>query len=114
MLVYNIIIGIVFLISGFDSRWYNAHLLFSLGMYIADYNEQVRKFLTGKRWWVKFVGRLISFWVCSILFMLYKGALWSNIFRVLAGVFMCFPVIEHCKLNSKMLQWVAKNSLLIY
>lgn len=117
MLVYNIIVGIIFMILGFDQRWYNGHLLFSFGMYMADYNERVTGFVNGKKWWIKFAGGIISFLVCSIIFMHDRGALWSNIFKILAGAFMCFSLfcfMGHCKMNSKMLQWVGRNSLLIY
>lgn len=62
MLVYNVIIGITFMILGFDQRWYNGHLLFSLGMYMADYNEWVTGLVAGKKWWIKFTGGMISFW----------------------------------------------------
>lgn len=117
MLVYNIIIGIIFMMLGFDQRWYNGHLLFSLGMYMADHNEKVVNIVTGKKWWLKFTGGIVGFLGCSVIYIHDKGALWSNIFKILAGVFMCFAVfciMGHCKLNSKMLQWVGKNSLLIY
>lgn len=117
MLVYNIIIGIIFMLLGFDQRWYNGHLLFSLGMYVADYNKRVVDLVTGKKRWIKFVGGIFSFLACSVVFMHYRGTLWSNIFKILAGAFMCFlvfGVMGHCKLNSKMLQWAGKNSLLIY
>lgn len=117
VLIYNIVIGIIFIMLDLDPKWYNSHLLFSLGMYMADYNDRVINFTTGKKWQLKCGCGLIGFLCCSILFTCYKGALWSNVFKTLAGACMCFLVfciMGRLRLNSPILQWIGKNSLLVF
>ena len=48
VLIFNIVIGVVFIALDFNPRWYNSHILFSMGMYLADYNDRIVDFTTYK------------------------------------------------------------------
>jgi membrane-bound acyltransferase YfiQ involved in biofilm formation len=117
VLIFNIVIGILFILLDFNSRWYNAHLLFSLGMYVADYNDRVVKFVTDSKWWAKCGGGILGFLCFSIIFTYFKGNLWSNVFKIFAGICLCFfifCIMGRCRLNSPILLWIGENSLLVY
>lgn len=117
MLIFNIGIGFLFIILQLDPKWYNGHLLFSVGMYIADYNSQIIKYMTNKNWWFNNIIGTSFYCIFAILFVLNKEILWANLFKIISGICICFVIINtmlHYKFKSKQLVWIGKNSLLIY
>lgn len=115
--VYNVGIGILFFMLGANPRWYNAHLLFSAGMIVADHNASVINTLKRINWWLGNVilgGGFLSF---AILFSLNKGCWWSIAFKILSGMFVCLLFMNlflHVRFRSRPIQWVGRNSLLFY
>lgn len=115
--VYNVGIGILFFMLGANPRWYNAHLLFSAGMIVADHNASVINTLKRINWWFGNMilgGGFLSF---AILFSLNKGCWWSIAFKILSGMFVCLLFMNlflHVRFRSRLIQWVGQNSLLFY
>lgn len=116
MLAYNIVIAIIFILLDFNQRWYNGHLLFSVGMIVADYNEQIVRWIK-KAWLRKGILAIVLFGVSSVLFTINKGMMWANIFKMLGGVMFFLligVVLSKIRINSKILMWIGKNSLFVY
>lgn len=117
MLFFNMGIGLIFIFLKLEPKWYNGHLLFSVGMYMADYNVQIVNYLRKKNWWFNNVVGAIIYLSFSIIFIANKEIVWLNIFKVLSGVCMCFILVNIMlcyRFQSKQLLWIGKNSLLIY
>lgn len=87
--LYNVGIGILFWALGANPRWYNAHLLFSAGMIIADHNDAVISALKKYGWWLCNVVLGSGFLLFSALFSMNKDSLGGIAFKLASGVFVC-------------------------
>lgn len=115
--LYNVGIGILFWALGANPRWYNAHLLFSAGMIIADHNDAVISVLKKYGWWLCNVVLGSSFLLFSALFSMNKDSLGGIAFKLASGVFVCLLFMNlflRVRLRSDIMKWVGKNSLLFY
>ena len=115
--IYNIILGILFYVLNMNERWYNAHLLFSIGMLVADYNADIVKWLKKRNWWLVNLSLGTVFLFSSVIFTLNKGNLVSIMFKIIAGIgisMLFYNLLLKIRLNSRILQWIGKNSLLVY
>lgn len=117
VLLYNIGIGILFYVLGTNARWFNAHLLFSIGMLVADYNEKIIYSLRKINWWIANIILGGTFLGASIVFSQNKQYIWSIGFKLVSGTAMCLLLINillRIRMNSIVLQRIGQNSLLIY
>lgn len=115
--LYNVGIGILFWALGANPRWYNAHLLFSAGMIIADHNDAVISALKKYGWWLCNVVLGSGFLLFSALFSMNKDSLGGIAFKLASGVFVCLLFMNlflRVRLRSDIMKWVGKNSLLFY
>lgn len=117
MLFFNMGIGLIFIFLKLEPKWYNGHLLFSAGMYMADYGDQIVNYFRKRNWWFNNIAGAIIYFIFSLIFIANKEIVWFNIFKVLSGACMCLVLmnIMLCyRFCSKPLLWVGSNSLLIY
>ena len=115
--LYNVGIGILFFLLGADPRWYNAHLLFSVGMIVADYNDSVINALKRINWWLVNVIIGGGFFCFAILFSTNKGCWWSIVFKLVSGMLVCLLFMNlflRVRFRSNVIQWIGQNSLLFY
>lgn len=115
--LYNVGIGILFFVLGANSRWYNAHLLFSIGMIVADYNMSVINALKRINWWMGNVILGGGFLCFAILFSVNKGYWWSIVFKLVSGMLVCLLFMNlflRVRFRSNVIQWIGQNSLLFY
>lgn len=112
-------ISILFWILDFEARWYNANLNFGFGMLLAKYRKKYIHTVTKNelRFWLISIGMIIMFGVTAIAFTVFKGNMWANIFKLLAGGFFSLCLVNaslKVKMRSKGLLYVGKYSLQIY
>lgn len=116
MTVFLLIMSVVFLLLGFDARWYNANLTFVLGMIVAKNRE--RMLLWAYRcYWAKFATVFLIFSICAILFSIFKAYIWSAALKLVAGgAFSIIFVLLLIKiqLKSRLLLYIGKKSLHFY
>lgn len=114
-----IVMSIVFIVLGFDARWYNANLNFGFGVLLARYRKEYIAKITNteKEFWLINIGMIFCFGITAILFTMFKGCLWANIFKLLAGGFFSLVLVNivlKINLHSKGLLYVGKYSLQLY
>lgn len=114
--IFNIIVAVIFWRAGLIARWYNGLLLFPFGMLVAHYEKNIIV-IWNKRWWFNLALSTVIFLVLSITFTISRGNLWGDFAKTFAGIFLSLIVCEffvRYKLNSKIMQYIGKDSLYYY
>lgn len=115
--LYNVALGILFWSMGLHERWYNAHLLFSVGMIVATYNEKIINFLKKMKWWLVNAVLGVAFLAFSLTFIACKGTLFGIVLKIMSGICICllfYNIFLYICIKSPLIQWIGRNSLLIY
>lgn len=112
----DIILSIFFACEGRNIKWFNALWLFTAGMCVAMYEKNIVKFLNKKT-----LFKIFMFMACfismGIVFTSYKGLMWANIFKPVAGAFICLAICgiyRMAAVNSDVIVWSGKRSLYLY
>lgn len=105
-----------FYFLNFDARWYNANLVFVVGMLIAKYRIEFLSFMQ-KVYWLKLIFCILLFGATAVGFTFFKGEVWANGLKLLAGalfsiLFVC--VFMKLRIHSRSLLFLGKNSLQLY
>lgn len=114
--VFDMVIAVAFFVMGLDDRWYNGLMLFPVGMFLA-YKENSFKKSMDKKWFVWFAMSILSFAGFGMVFWLFKGAVWANLLKTLAGIALSvlFTVFfRRFSLGNKVMNWVGDKSLYVY
>ena len=114
--ITDILIAVLFLLCGFEARWYNGLLLFPVGMSVALHENFLMRAIR-KQWWAWFSAFLTIFLGLGIVFCLNKGALWADFIKTLSGVALSllFAIImQKLKLGNKAMFWIGDRSLYVY
>lgn len=85
LLVLNTATSILFYVLGFEPRWYNGHLLYVFGAWIAlrgvQYKDKIHN-----HWWMSLLCSAAMFAVFALLFSKFKPALISAVFKLCSGM----------------------------
>lgn len=114
--LFSLILALVFWKQGQVAGWYNSLMLFPIGMLVAKYDKEIEKYLK-KDWIVKFIGNIVIFAGLGVIFTLFKGMLWADFFKTVAGIFMVLlfcTIFIKVKFESKVMAYVGRNSLYYY
>ncbi|MBD5496306.1 MAG: acyltransferase [Lachnospiraceae bacterium] len=107
----------LFFLLDFEARWYNANLLFALGMLFACYKEVIISWLN-KKYLLKVI--MVVFLFCmsaGIFVVLKKNGMPSDGMKLLASGLSCIllcQVLIKVKLESPCMIFIGKNSLQLY
>ena len=114
--VMCLIMSAVFVILRFPARWYNANLVFALGMLFAEKREGIITFFK-KQYWLKFIICAAFFAVLSLAYSLLKPHAVSDLFKLLSGcalnVFL-FSAMLKLRLRSRIMHFFGKMSLQMF
>lgn len=111
-----IVMSLIFCLLGFEARWYNANLVFTAGLLTAKYRKNVLAFFK-KQYLLKLVVMALVFGICIIGFSIFKGNIWANALKLIAGsIFsICiFCLLMKCRIHSKLLLIIGRCSLHLY
>lgn len=111
-----LILSVVFLICGFDPRWYNANLIFAVGMVFAKYREAWIKWLS-KGYILKLMGTILLFLAFAGVFVVTKAHLYSAVFKLIAGAFFCMifvTLLMKFTIQAVPIIYIGKKSLEFY
>ncbi len=113
------VMSVVFLLFDLEPRWYNANLNFGFGALLAKYRSNYISIVTKneKRFWLISMGMLLAFGGTALTFSVFKGCLWANAFKLLAGGFFSLSLVNialKIDLRSKGLLQAGKYSLQFY
>ncbi|MBO5468854.1 MAG: acyltransferase [Lachnospiraceae bacterium] len=110
------VMSVIFLLCGLDARWYNANMVFILGMLFAKCRKKCLEWLSHGYIW-----KLI---VCVLLFMGFAGIfvytkthIYSAVFKLMAGGFFCvifFMILMKFTIRSTPIIYIGKKSLEFY
>ena len=101
---------------GLEERWYNANMLFAVGMLIAEYRVWVQDRLQRKPiiWLMVFAFLFLAFSAC---FVFTKGMLISATFKIAAGTFLCMMFVVLTLFiywQGKLIKYMGCNSFELY
>lgn len=112
----SILLAIVFWRVGLVARWYNGLILFPIGMLIAKHEKKIISFMNSE-YLLKLGAALFGFMVMGGLFTVFKGALWADFIKMIAGMFLaivvCF-VFMKLELRTVVMKYIGKQSLYFY
>ena len=111
-----VIMSIIFYLLGFEARWYNANLVFAAGLLSAKYRKNLLDFFK-KQYFLKLSSLIILFGICAIGFSTFKGDVWANILKLIAGAIfsICiFCILMKLRIHSRLLLIIGRSSLQIY
>lgn len=110
------ILTIIYVYMNKPINWFNALWLFTFGMIISKYHNNVMKAI--EKYYFRLLGVfLISFGLSGFVFALNKGVAWANIFKPISGMFLCMSIcfiIRKCRLKSGVLIWAGNRSMYLY
>lgn len=110
------IMSLVFLLLQFEARWYNANLIFCLGMLFAKHREKVLDFLS-RHYWLHWAGGIFLFGLFSGAFVLFKPYVFSAGLKLVAGGLFCFIFVlflMRIQIASPAIMYIGKKSLHFY
>ena len=116
LLVLNLLTSTIFLACGFSSRWYNGHLVFVFGAWLALYGHTTIPILR-KQWGMCLVVFAGLFFVCGFGFAKLKPQLISAPIKLIAGMALSMVIVV---ISQKILKYgrimcfVGSASLYIY
>lgn len=114
--IANIVVFIFFVQLGLTERWYNGLMLFPVGMLIARNEDSIAEFFR-RKWLIKLIINLVLFSILGVVFVIYKGQLWADIVKGIAGIslsiFLCGVFVRY-KLESPIMRYVGRDSLYYY
>ena len=108
--------SVVFLILGFEARWYNANLVFVLGMLIAKDRESFVAFFE-KKYWLKVILTGGLFVVFSGAFVVLKAYTASAVLKLIAGglfSILFVVLLMKIRIQSPPMIYLGKKSLQCY
>lgn len=117
MTVMLAIMSFFFFLLGFEAMWYNANLLFALGMVFARYKDSIIDWFNEK-YFLKVVVAFFFFCMLAGMFVILKekGISFDGM-KLLAGGLVCtvlFQVLIKLKLESACMIFIGRNSLPLY
>jgi peptidoglycan/LPS O-acetylase OafA/YrhL len=115
-LLIDFILSVIFILEEKPIGWFNALWLFTVGMIIAKYEEQIILFFK-TNWRLKVLVLTGIFFVTGMVFALYKGAMWANVIKPISGVFLMVAICgiyRKYRLYSKIMDWSGKRSMYLY
>lgn len=99
---------------GLDERWYNAMLLFPVGIFMAQHEQKLMPIIAKKI--IGIIG-LIIFFIAGVCASVLKGMMIAVFLKTIAGVGLavsvCSLLYKVC-INSVMLEYIGKRSLYFY
>ena len=114
--LFSLLLAVLFVFWGLNPRWYNGLLLFPVGMYIAENEEQFVNRID-KNWLMSFAINIILFCVFGALFEIYKEEIWSCIIKTFCGIsfslLVCI-IFRKISIKSKILIYIGRRSLYYY
>lgn len=108
--------SLIFYMLGFNARWYNAALVFSVGLLTAKYRSAILEFFK-KNYFLKLALLFISFGICAVGFSVFKGNELANLLKLSAGAIfsMClFCLLMKLRIKSQLLLSIGNASLQAY
>lgn len=114
--VANICLTLIFAFMKLNPRWYNALLMFPIGMFFAAYNAGL-KAVAASRKIITYVLPGILFVVFGCGFAVFKNAQFSGILKIIAGVFLAaliFRLSADIEPGSVIMNYIGRNSLYFY
>ena len=107
----------VFFLLVFEAMWYNANLLFALGMIFARYKEFIINWFS-KKYFLKVIVVFFLFCMLAGIFVILKEkGISCDGMKLLAGGLVCivlFQILIKLKLESSSMTFIGKNSLQLY
>lgn len=110
------IMSVIMFCMGLEPRWYNANLIFVLGMLAAKYNHSFMNFFR-KSYCIKMGVMSIVFICLSILYSMEKGSVLADFLKLISGSFFCllfWGLILKVRFQSEIIKWFGKKSLYLY
>lgn len=114
--VFLFIMSVIFFLLHFEARWYNANLVFCLGMLFAKHRDKVLAFLQ-RRYWLKWVEIIFLFGLFSGGFVAFKTYAFSAGLKLIAGGLFCFIFVlflMRIRIASPAIMYMGKKSLHFY
>lgn len=115
-LIANIVFTIWFVITDKPIGWYNALWLFTFGIVVSMYQDKITTFISKHKICYAFVC-LFMFLAFGVVFALFKGAAFANIFKPISGMFLSIAIcciFGLIKIDNLFSSWLGKRSLHIY
>lgn len=115
-LIANIVFTIWFVITDKPIGWYNALWLFTFGIVVSMYQDKITTFISKHKICYAFVC-LFMFLAFGVVFVLFKGAAFANIFKPISGMFLSIAIcciFGLIKIDNFFSSWLGKRSLHIY
>lgn len=109
--------SIFFFLLGFEAMWYNANLLFALGMIFARYKESMIDWFSEKYFFKVVMAFFLFCMLAGIFVVLKKKGISCDGMKLLAGGVVCivlFQVLIKLKLESSCMIFIGRNSLQLY
>lgn len=114
--LWSLILMATFIFLKLAPRWYNGLLLFWFGCFVAKYQEKIIRFLK-ESYCIKLGLLLIGFMGISILYILLKGSVITECFKIVSGMILgiiLITILMKFSFQSPVLVWIGKRSLFIY
>ena len=92
LFLLNLFSGTVFYALGFEERWYNSHLLYVFGAFVAMQREGICTNIR-KRWGLHIIINAIIFFGFALLYTKFKPTILSAVFKLLSGSGLCLLII---------------------
>lgn len=111
-----VLMSVIFYLLDFAAGWYNANLVFTAGLLTAKYRKNILEFFK-KQYLLKLAMLVLMFGICAIGFATFKGNLWANVLKLVAGAIfsICiFCFLMKCRLHSELLLIIGRCSLHLY
>lgn len=106
----------IMLWMGLEPRWYNANLIFVLGMLAAKYNHSFVNFFR-KNYCIKMAVMSMIFLSLSVLYSMEKGSVLADFLKLISGSFFCllfFGLVLKVRVQSGIIKWFGEKSLYLY
>lgn len=116
MLIFNLALFVLFTYLDLDARWRNGLFVYPFGIFVASYEEKLRKILL-KKWKSIFAINATIFVFGGGIFTYYKGTLGADIMKNIAGcalAMICLCIFENWKMGNRIIYEIGKRSLYIY
>ncbi len=110
------VMSLVFLLLGFEPRWYNSSLIFSLGMLFADRRESVIAFFK-RKYLIKLLLTALAFAASCAAYALLSEHGISQVFKLVSGGLLnvlFFSVMLKLRLRSRIMAFFGKMSLYVF
>lgn len=108
--------SLLFFFMDLEAMWYNANLLFVLGMLFACYKSKLIKWLNNN-YWLKLMATVCLFGILAGIFIVTKGTAVSNFFKLPAGGLVSIILVQlliKIKPESPIMIFIGKYSLELY